>query len=400
LIDKVYQRGNLWSSWSKVAANKGAAGVDHVTVKQYERCVEKHIEHLTEELKTGTYRPKSIRRCYIPKPGSAQGRPLGIPTVQDRVVQGALRHVLEPIFEKDFHEHSYGFRPGKGCKDALRRVQGLLDEEYRYVVDVDLKSYFDTIPRQPLLERVSQKVADGRVLKLIESVLTQGVLEGLDEWTPASGAPQGAVLSPLLSNIYLNPLDHLMARQGFQMVRYADDFVILCQSQEEAERALAEVQRWTAQAGLTLHPEKTRIVDERQASFDFLGYHFGNGQREPRKKSLTKLKDSIRDKTHRLNGTSMVRIIGTVNQTLRGWFGYFKHSRRETFAPLDAWIRMRLRSILRRRHGGRGRGGGNDHYRWPNAYFAKLGLFSLLQAHRLACQGRRNLPQSARTVTH
>ncbi len=393
LIDKVYKRGNLWSSWSNVASNKGAAGVDHVTVKQYERHVEKHIEHLAEELKTGTYRPKAIRRCYIPKPGSAQGRPLGIPTVQDRVVQGALRHVLEPIFEKGFHEHSYGFRPGRGCKDALRRVQELLDEEYRYVVDADLKSYFDTIPHQPLLERVSQKVADGQVLKLIESFLTQGVLEGLDEWTPASGAPQGAVLSPMLSNIYLDPLDHLMARQGFQMVRYADDFVILCQSQEEAERALAEVQRWTAQAGLTLHPEKTRIVDERQEGFDFLGYHFGHGQRGPRKKSLNKLKDAIRFKTRRLNGTSMVRIIGTVNQTLRGWFGYFKHSRRETFAPLDAWIRMRLRSILRRRHGGRGRGGGNDHYRWPNAYFAKLGLFSLLQAHRSACQ-------SARTVTH
>lgn len=196
LIDKVYKRGNLWSSWSNVASNKGAAGVDHVTVKQYERHVEKHIEHLAEELKTGTYRPKAIRRCYIPKPGSAQGRPLGIPTVQDRVVQGALRHVLEPIFEKGFHEHSYGFRPGRGCKDALRRVQELLDEEYRYVVDADLKSYFDTIPHQPLLERVSQKVADGRVLKLIESFLTQGVLEGLDEWTPASGAPQGAVLSP------------------------------------------------------------------------------------------------------------------------------------------------------------------------------------------------------------
>jgi RNA-directed DNA polymerase len=393
LIDKVYKRSNLWSSWSKVAANKGAAGVDHVTVKQYERHVERHIGHLTEELKAGRYRPKAIRRCYIPKPGSARGRPLGIPTVQDRVVQGALRHVLEPIFEKHFHEHSYGFRPGRGCKDALRRVQELLDAGYRYVVDVDLKSYFDTIPHQPLLERVSQKVADGRVLKLIESFLTQGVLEGLDEWTPTSGAPQGAVLSPLLSNIYLDPLDHLMARQGFQMVRYADDFVILCQSEQEAERALAEVQRWAAQSALTLHPEKTRIVDERQAGFDFLGYHFGHGQREPGKKSLNKLKGAIRDKTHRLNGSPMVCIIGTVNQTLRGWFGYFKHSRRETFAPLDAWIRMRLRSILRRRHGGRGRGGGHDHYRWPNAYFAKLGLFSLLQAHRLACQ-------SARTVTH
>jgi RNA-directed DNA polymerase len=313
--------------------------------------------------------------------------------VQDRVVQGALRHVLEPIFEKHFAEHSYGFRPGKGCKDALRRVQGLLDGGYRYVVDADLKSYFDTIPHQQLLERVSRKVADGRVLKLIEAFLTQGVMDGLERWTVSSGAPQGAVLSPLLSNIYLDPLDHEMARQGFQMVRYADDFVILCQSREEAERALTEVQRWTTQAGLTLHPDKTRIVDERQEGFDFLGYHFGHGRRKPRAKSLKKFKDTIRAKTGRLNGFSLERIIDRVNRTSRGWFAYFKHSRRDTFANLDRWIRTRLRSILRRRHGRRGHGGGNDHLRWPNAYFAKHGLYSLLQAHWAACQ-------SARTATH
>lgn len=393
LIDKVHKRANLWTSWSKVAANQGSAGADRVTVKQFERRVETHLQRLAEDLKAGAYRPQAIRRCHIPKPGSPQGRPLGIPTVRDRVVQGALRHVLEPIFEKDFHQQSYGFRPGRGCKAALRRVQELLDKGHRYVVDADLKSYFDTIPHQQLLERVGQKVADGRVLKLIESFLTQGVLDGLEQWTPAAGAPQGAVLSPLLSNIYLDPLDHLMARHGFEMVRYADDFVILCRTGEQAQQALALVQQWTAQAGLTLHPEKTRIVDEQLEGFDFLGYHFGQGRRQPRKKSLDKLKDSIRDKTGRLSGFPLQFIIGTINQTLRGWFGYFKHSQRETFAPLDAWIRMRLRSILRRRHGGAGRGRGNDHLRWPNAYFARLGLFSLKQAHRLACQ-------SARAGTH
>jgi RNA-directed DNA polymerase len=400
LIDKVYKPANLWSSWSKVAANKGAAGVDHMTVKQYERDVEKHLGHVAEQLKAGTYQPRAIRRCHIPKPGSKDTRPLGIPTVQDRIVQGALRHVLEPIFEKDFARHSYGFRPGRGCKDALRRVQELLDDGYTHVVDADLKSYFDTIPHDKLMQRVREKVADGRVLKLIESFLTQGVLEGAEQWTPFAGAPQGAVLSPLLSNIYLNPLDHQMARLGFQMVRYADDFVILCRSSEEAEQALEQVRQWTAQAGLTLHPEKTRIVDERVEGFDFLGYHFGQGQRQPRKKSLSKLKDSIRAKTPRQSGHSMDRIIVSVNQTTRGWFGYFKHSRRETFAPLDAWIRMRLRSILRKRHGGSGRGHGLDHRRWPNKYFARAGLYSLLQAHKLACQGRCNLPQSARSATH
>jgi RNA-directed DNA polymerase len=203
----------------------------------------------------------------------------------------------------------------------------------------------------------------------------------------------------LLSNIYLNPPDHQMAQLRFQMVRYADDFVILCQSREEAEKALEQVRQWTAQAGLTLHPEKTRIVDERCEGFDFLGYHFSHGERQPRKKSLSKLKDSIRAKTPRLSGYSMDRIIVSVNQTLRGWFGYFKHSRRDTFAPLDPfdfaqdWIRMRLRSILRKRHGGSGRGHGNDHRRWPNKYFARAGLYSLLQAHQLACK-------SARTATH
>jgi RNA-directed DNA polymerase len=393
LIDKVYKPANLWSSWSKVAANDGAAGVDHMTVQRYEHQVEEHIEHVTEQLKAGTYRPRAIRRCHIPKPGSNETRPLGIPTVQDRVVQGALRHVLEPIFEKDFHQHSYGFRPGKGCKDALRRVQELLDDGYRYVVDADLKGYFDTIPHDQLMQRVREKIADGRVLKLIESFLTQGVLEGLEQWIPSAGAPQGAVLSPLLSNIYLDPLDHLMARRGLQMVRYADDFVILCQSREQAERALEQVQQWTAQAGLTLHPQKTRIVDEQTEGFDFLGYHFGQSQRQPREKSLKKFKDAIRVKTPRLSGRSMDRIIASVNQTTRGWFEYFKHSRRETFPPLDSWIRMRLRSILRKRNGGEGRGHGLDHRRWPNKFFARAGLFSLLRAHRLACQ-------SARSETH
>ena len=190
-------------------------------------------------------------------------------SVRDRVVQAAVRHVLEPIFEKEFAPHSYGFRPRRGCKDALRRVDQLLKEGYVFVVDADLKSYFDTIPHEPLMARVRDRIADGRVLTLIESFLKAGILDGLTEWTPEAGAPQGAVLSPLLSNIYLNPLDHLLAAKGFEMVRYADDFVILCRTAEAAEQALALVSAWTTANGLTLHPTKTRIVDERETGFEF-----------------------------------------------------------------------------------------------------------------------------------
>src|SRR5271165_6967852 len=305
LIDKVHPERTLRAAFSQVAANKGAAGVDHVTVKMFDEHLEANLKNLSEDLQSGLYRPQQIRRHYIPKPGSKEKRPLGIPTVRDRVVQTALQMVLEPIFEHDFAEHSYGFRPGRGCKDALRRVDQLLKEGYTYIVDADLKSYFDTIPHDRLLALVAQKVSDGRVLSLIESFLKQGVLDGLREWTPEEGSPQGGCISPLLSNIYLNPLDHLMAQQGFEMVRYADDFVILCRSPEEAANALALVQQWTAEAGLKLHPEKTKIVDTQTDAFDFLGYRFKRGRRYPRSKSLRKFKDEIRAKTKRTSGESL-----------------------------------------------------------------------------------------------
>jgi RNA-directed DNA polymerase len=386
LIDKVYSPRNLRSAAQRVIANQGAAGVDHVTVEKFGDRLEAQLAVLHETLRDDGYVPQAIRRHVIPKPGSPQGRPLGIPTVRDRVVQTALRQVLEPIFERDFAEHSYGFRPQRGCKDALRRVDALLKAGYGYVVDADLCSYFDTIPHDRLMEQVGRKVADGRVLALVEAFLKQGVLDGLQQWTPDTGTPQGAVISPLLSNIYLNPLDHHLAAQGLAMVRYADDFVILCRSRVEAERALTLVQNWVTEAGLQLHPDKTRVVAEADEGFDFLGYHFQKGRRTPRKKSLTKLKDTVRTKTRRTDGRSLASVLVDVNQTLRGWFGYFKHSHRTTFQNLDGWIRMRLRSLLRKRQGQSGRGRGADHQRWPNAYFASQGLYILVAAHRIACQ--------------
>lgn len=348
--------------------------------------LEANLKNLSEELRSCQYRPQQIRRHNIPKPGSKEMRPLGIPTVRDRVVQTAVLMALEPIFERDFAKHSYGFRPGRGCKDALRQVDKLLKAGYTYIVDADLKSYFDTIPHDRLMALVGQKVSDGRVLSLIESFLKQGVLDGLREWTPEEGSPQGGSISPLLSNIYLNPLDHQMAEQGFEMVRYADDFVILCRSPEEAGRALAVVQAWTAEAGLKLHPDKTKIVAAQESGFDFLGYRFERGRRYPRTKSMQKFKDTIRAKTKRTSGESLKVIITGLTPTIRGWFEYFKHSYRTTFPYLDGWIRMRLRSILRKRRGGKGRGRGSDHQRWPNAFFANQGLYSLKTAHALARQ--------------
>jgi len=381
LIDKVYPAAALRAAFTQVAANRGAAGVDHVTIAKSASDLDANLASLSEALRSGTYRPQRIRRHYNPKPGSQEKRPLGIPTVQDRVVQTALRTVLEPIFERDFASHSYGFRPGRGCKDALRRVAALLKAGYIHIVDADLKSYFDTIPKDRLLALVGQKVSDGRILGLVEAFLEQGVLDGLEEWTPEHGTPQGAVCSPLLSNISLDPLDHLMAEQGFAMVRYADDFVVLCRSPQEAAAALTVVQQWTAEAGLTLQPTKTRLVNARDDGFDFLGYRFAAGRRRPRAKSLKKFKDTVRAKTKRTAGHSLSQIIETLNRTLRGWFEYFKHSHRSTFAPLDGWIRRRLRNILRKRLGRSGISRASDNIKWPNAFFAEHGLFSLRDAH-------------------
>jgi len=387
LIDKVFSQKNLWSSWAKTAKNKGAPGVDGITIDRYEKDAQANLTYLSEQLRAGAYQPKPIRRTLIPKADGTM-RPLGIPTVRDRIVQGAVRHVIEPIFEKEFASQSYGFRPGRGCKDALRRVDELLRSGYRYVVDADLKSYFDTIPHDLLMKQVQTRVADGPVLKLIESFLKTNIMEGLDQWTPTAGAPQGAVLSPLLSNIYLNPLDHLMAGRGWEMVRYADDFVILCRTKQEAEEALAQVKQWTAQAGLTLHPEKTRLIDAATDAFEFLGYRFHKGRRWVRHKSIMKLRETIRSRTRRSSGVSLKVTINRINPVLRGWFGYFKHAS-GGMRTVDGWVRERLRNILRHQHKRPGRSGRADWKRWPNAFFAGLGLYTLEQAHQQARQSMR-----------
>lgn len=394
LLDKVYAERTLRAAWQRVERNSGSAGVDRQSVQAFGARAEQYLAELAGALRAGAYRPQPVRRVWIPKPGRAERRPLGIPTVKDRVVQTALKLVLEPIWEAGFAEQSYGFRPQRGCKDALRRVQELLEGGATWVVEVDLESYFDRIPHPALLTEVERKIADGGVLALLRAYLTQGVMDGLEQWQPERGSPQGAVVSPLLANLYLNPLDWRMAERGYQVVRYADDLVVLCRSQAEADAALDELGAWVAAHGLTLHPEKTRIVDATQrGGFDFLGYHFERGMKWPSKRSERQLRDAVRAKTGRKTGGSVDQIIAGLNPIVRGWFGYFKHSHWTTFGTLDSWIRMRLRSILRWRRKGKGRGRGADHQRWPNAYFVRHGLFTMqtarLHARRaLAVQSR------------
>ena len=391
LIDKVWTDRTLGLAWEKVRSNAGSCGVDGITVERFEKDSQRRLLAVKEHLQRGDYQPKPVKRVWIPKPGTRDKRPLGVPTVTDRVVQAALRMVIEPIFEKEFAPQSYGFRPGRGCKDALRQVDRLLQSGHVHVVDVDLKGYFDSIPHEPLMALVKERIADGRVVALIESFLKQGVMEQMPEVEPAGeqGTPQGGVISPLLANLYLNPLDWLMEEQGIAMIRYADDMVMLCESAEQARQVLEQLQGWCQQAGLQLHPEKTKIVNlgAPGAHFDFLGYRFkrtarGRLRRFIRPKSLKRLKERLRPLTRRNCGRSLTRVVEQLEEVLRGVHGYFHHAYHGQLREIDQWIRGRLRSILRKRHHGKGRGRGNDHIKWPNHTFERLGLFSLEQARR------------------
>lgn len=379
LMDKVYTPEHLKLAAYRVIANDGAAGIDHQSCDQFAKELDAEVALLSRRLRDGTYKPKAVKRVWIEKPGRPEKRPLGIPTVRDRVVQATLLSVIEPIFEMTFAEHSYGFRTGRGACDAVARVEGLLRDGHIWVVDADIKGYFDNIPQERLMELLRCSIADGAVLKLVEAFLKQGVMESGKDWTPTEkGTPQGAVLSPLLANLYLDPLDQLAVRQGWRMTRYADDFVVQCSNRETAERVLETIRAWMETAGLTLHPEKTRIVDASQrGGFDFLGWHFERGMKWPRDKSRDRMKTVLREETRRTSGDSLLMIVSRLNRRLRGWYGYFRGGIRNIYARLDEWLRMRLRSLLRWRAGREGRGRGQDHQRYPNAYFAELGLLSL-----------------------
>ena len=390
LIDKVYRPQTLKAAWHKVKGNAGAAGVDGQSVKQFGWRAESYLAELEQALKAEEYQPEPIKRVEIPKAGGKK-RPLGIPAVKDRIVQTALKLVIEPIFEREFEESSYGFRPQRSAKDALREVDELIRQGYTHVVDADLESFFDTIPHAALMRQIEERISDGRVLELIGLFLSQDIIQGMKRWTPTGGTPQGAVVSPLLANIYLHPLDRQMKQQGYRMVRYADDFVVLCRTAQQAQAALEEVKSWVAQNGLRLNGDKTHVGDCRQAGqgFEFLGYRFEAGQRWVRPKSFKALRERIRVKTQRTRGDSLAKIIGDLNPMLRGWFNYFKQAHPLVHELMDGFIRRRLRALLRKQEKRPGRGRClDDHLRWSNAFFATQGLFTMITARELASQSR------------
>ena len=332
LIDKVWNPEHLKLGAKEVIRNKGAAGIDHRSWEQLKSGLDAEVETVSVQLREGRFRAKPVKRVWIEKLGTTELRPLGIPTVRDRMVQATIRAVIEPIFEREFAEHSYGFRIGRNAQMAIARVEELLKQGLYWVVDADFKSYFDSIPQEQLMKAIRERIA------------------------------------------------------GWEMTRYADDFIVQCKTREEAEKVLGEIREWVEKAGLTLHPTKTRILNASEpGGFDFLGWHFERGRKWPREKSLSRFKETLRSETPRNSGQSMERILGRLNRRLKGWINYFKGGVAYVYKTLDKWIRGRLRSILRRRDKRKGRGRGRDHNRYPNKFFEDRGLISL---YALDCEKR------------
>lgn len=374
-IDKVFNWSNLLVASRKVVRNKGSAGVDRMSVKQWQAKETQHLQELQWRLMKDTYRSKPALRCYIPKPGSTKQRPLGIPAVTDRVCQQAVHNVLAPVFENHFHEDSHGFRPERSTHTAAKRVEALHKQGYSYAVDLDIKGFFDHVDHETLMKLVRQVVKDRRVLGLIRGWLKAGVMEEGKHRYTTSGTPQGGVISPLLSNIYLTPLDNALTEAGYQFVRYADDVVILCRSEEEAARALHHARAVLGRLKLELNEEKTSTRTFKEG-FDFLGFRFTNRGRHIAGKSLKALYGKVREVTKRLQGDKPVlSVIADLEPLLRGWGNYHREGRNVgMFTHLDKWIRKRLRSyIYKRWRTFRGR----DVNKPNREEFKRMGLFSL-----------------------
>lgn len=355
LIGQVYDPRNLARAWVRVKDNRGAGGVDRVSIDRFEGEHRRYLMVLHQRLAEGSYRPLPVRRVGIDKPGSTAKRPLGIPAVVDRVCQQALRQVLEPIFEPTFSEVSFGFRPERSAHMAMRRIWSQMQAGGRWIVDADIADFFGTISHDRLVALVAKRVADSKVLSLIRQILTAGVLrDGVYESTIA-GTPQGGVISPLLSNIYLHVFDEQMQRAGFQLTRYADDWLCVCRTREEAERALASARAvLEGQLGLRIHPEKTRIVHVSQG-FEFLGYKIGLGRglrfksgglglyAIPRQRSVDRFKDKVRALTRRRIAVPLEELIYVLNPVIRGWGMYYRRANvRRLFNRLNRWIVRRI----------------------------------------------------------
>jgi RNA-directed DNA polymerase len=368
LIDKVFSRKNLELAWEKVRKNRGSAGIDEVTITQFEARQEYYLDLLHRKLRDGTYQPQPVKRVEIPKPDGGV-RKLGIPAVLDRVCQQALVQRMEPIFEPTFLDSSFGYRKGRSPHDAMRKVWQELNEGNVWIVDADLRQYFDTIDQEKLIDLIAEEISDGRVLQLVRDMLRAGVMEG-GSWKPTlTGVPQGGVASPLWSNIFLTPFDRRMTAEGVRLTRWADDFVMLCQTREEAQRALAVAERvLRAELGVELHPQKTRIVHVSQG-FEFLGYKVkqGAGHRLPahkrrgrsnpqnlyaipREKSVKRFRDQIRALTRRKAPLKLRELIERINPVIRGWGTFYRKADvRRLFHRLDGWIERRIYSFLAKR---------------------------------------------------
>jgi len=374
LIDKVYKRLNLSIAFEKVKANKGAGGVDRVSLEEFERNRDFNLEEIHRLLYEDKYQPQPVRRVSIPKPNGDR-RPLGIPTVRDRVVQQALLNRIGKIFEAKFKDCSFGFRPDRSAQQAIQRVEEYLAQGCQWVVEVDIKSFFDTVKGEKLIDLVAEEIADGRVLRLIRAFLKSGVLDEMETRHKATGMPQGGVISPLLSNIYLHPYDEKMTAEGYQVVRYADDVVILCRDKQEAERALERTRRiLQAELGLRLNEEKTRVIHKSQP-FEFLGYLFGRGYSDykiPRKRAIDSFKAKVRWITRRQQPRKVEEVIRELNLVIRGWRNYFIYGNcKRIFWELDCWIENRLRAFEVKSWGLRA------HLIMPHEVFEKLGLATL-----------------------
>jgi RNA-directed DNA polymerase len=386
LIGQVYDRRNLRRAWERVKKNKGAGGVDGVTIARFEEDRDRYLDVLHRQLKDGRYRPRPVKRVEIDKPGTIKKRPLGIPTIMDRVCQQALVQVLEPVFEPTFREASFGYRPGRAAHMAMRRIWRQLGQD-EWIVDGDIADFFGSLSHELLVDLVADRVADGKVLSLIRLMLTAGALrDGVFESTVA-GTPQGGVASPLLSNIYLSVFDERMARAGFALTRYCDDWVIICRSEAEAKRALASAREvLEGERGLRLHPKKTRIVHITRG-FEFLGYKIGRGKglrhkaggpslyAVPTDRSIERFKDKVRTATNRRNPKDLEGVLAELNPIVRGWGNYYRRAHvRRLFNRLNHWIVMRVWN--------------HRHKHWRNAgwrdlpdrrLYGELGLVNLLQ---------------------
>ena len=374
LIDKVYRWDNLLSAWKRVRANKGAHGIDRATIRHFEADLEIHLREIQRKLMQRRYTPKPVRRVYIPKASDPKKRrPLGVPVVSDRIVQQAIVQIVDPIFDPEMSKRSYGYRKGRRAHDAIATAIQDAKDGYRQVLDADLAAFYENIDHDVAMSRVRARIADGRVLELIEAFLKAGVMENGVVSVAEAGTPQGGVLSPWISNLVLDDLDKAIEAKGWRHVRYADDFVVLCRSREEAIHALAHVKEVLEGLKLSLNETKTRLTDF-ENGFDFLGFRFQHFQLGIRPKAIDNFKDKVRKLTRRQLGRNVEAVLADLNPVLRGWAGYFGVSQvSKVMTVLDGWIRMRVRSFRYKRkcH--------HDNWRLPNKRLEKWGLLSLHQ---------------------